>query len=114
RRVLGEKHPRTASLLCTLSVAALQTGHPQAAALTDEALAVGRVALGDHHPWLVNMLSNAAALRFMDGRREEALPLLREALAICDRNPATSAADRVFVEVNLASMLWETGHFDEA
>ena len=102
---LGESHPRTVSLMCTRSVAARETGREDGHDLVDEALEVGRRVLGDGHPHLVPMISNAATGRFLRGRVDEGEALLWEALAICDASPAVDALDHVLVQVNLATVL---------
>ncbi|MCB9898189.1 MAG: tetratricopeptide repeat protein [Planctomycetes bacterium] len=114
RRVLGEDHPRTASLLCTRSVAAYAAGRPDAPALIEEALARGRTVLGDEHPFLVTMLNNAATLRLADGRFDEAVSLLDEALAVCRHDGSSRVLDEILVQVNLAGALLSLGRLDEA
>jgi tetratricopeptide (TPR) repeat protein/predicted Ser/Thr protein kinase len=114
RRVLGPRHPRTANLLVTLSVAADQGGRSDAAALTDEAVVLGREVLGNDHPHMVPVLSNAGIMRYQQGRKEEAVTLLQEALALYDRVPGAPVTDRVLVMVNLAGMLMVTDRMAEA
>ena len=114
RRALGEEHPRTAAFLTSLSVAALSTGREDGAALTEQALELGRRVHGPDHPALLPSIINLTYLRFVQGRFDDAIEVAREGIAICDRNPGVSRMDAMLLASNLSSLLLATERYPEA
>lgn len=98
RRVYGDRHPQTASVLANTGNIALELGQfAEALALHEESLRVREAALGEQHPAVVSNLMTLASLHKRRDEHARALPLLERALAVAEatKGPKSSLTGRV-------------------
>jgi Flp pilus assembly protein TadD len=82
RRVLGDEHPDSPTTMSDLAFFYLQMGrYGEADRLFGDTLPAQRRILGADHPNTLETLYGSICLRALQGRKAEALDLLREAVA---------------------------------
>jgi serine/threonine protein kinase/Flp pilus assembly protein TadD len=83
RRVLGPEHAGTLASMCRLArILSHQRHFPEAEHLAGEALVVQRRTLRPEHPDTALSVYNLAIVEVREGKRDEALELLRAAIAL--------------------------------
>jgi len=86
----------------------------QAQASLEEALAIQRKVLGDHHPEVANTLNSLGMLDFSRRRLTEAERFLTEAVATYRAPGQADTAYAATAANNLATVLVQLGRYDEA
>ncbi len=115
RKVLGPRHPDTATSLNNLAELYRTQGKYEAALpLYEEALGISREVLGARHPDTATSLNNLAELYRTQGKYEAALPLYEEALGISrevlgPRHPSTAGSLN-----NLAALYYHQGLYQQS
>ena len=83
RRLLGDRHPTTATNLHNLGTnLARQERWPEAETMFREALAARREILGENHPWVASTLANLGTALGETGAAAEGIVVVKEALRI--------------------------------
>ena len=106
RAVYGEEHPMVAGTTSDLAELVMYRGDTAGGvALRRQAVAIMRRAYPEGHPQLANELRLLGTMLSRQHRYEEALPLLRESLAMQRRFRGSDALDVATVELDVAFAL---------
>jgi serine/threonine protein kinase/Tfp pilus assembly protein PilF len=110
RRELGDDHPRVATDLNNLAIAATSLGDlAEAASLYQDAIQRAMHAFGERHPQSAAVVGNYGLLLQREGRLAEAEPALRKALAIVLSLYGPDHFKVGYARVSLAMLLHDKG-----
>ena len=115
RHGLGEQPLSRALLMDTMGTVYQRLGlYDSALPLLEEALALRREQLGDHHPEVATSLVHLAKVRRLEGYFDEARPLFRQALDIFEHSLGPDHPGLVPTLNGLGATAWAQGRHDEA
>ena len=115
RRIRGDEHPNTLTLMSNLATNFISQGKlADAESLEREILIVGRRVLGPEHPHTLSTASNLSASLAKQGKHAEAESLVRELLAVRRRVLGEHHPNTLVSAGNLVSTLLRQGKNDEA
>ena len=114
-KVLGPRHPATASALNKLAVLLEDRGrYKDAEPLYKRSLAIREKALGPEHPDTATSLNNLASLYISQSRYLEAEPLIRRSLAIREKALGAEHPDTANNLNKLAFLYQDQGRYEDA
>ena len=114
QRVVGAEHPLVAELLNELAIVLNEMGDAEALGVTKRAIEIETALVGEHHPVLIQPLTNHAGALFWAGRVDEALEVQRRSIAIAESRWGVNAPQNVHQLTNLATFLDNSDRAREA
>jgi tetratricopeptide (TPR) repeat protein len=115
RRIRGDEHPNTLTLMSNLATNYINQGKlADAESLEREILVVRRRVLGPEHPHTLSTASNLSVSLAMQGKHAEAESIVRELLAVRRRVLGEHHPNTLVSAGNLVSALLRQGKNDEA
>ncbi|MCA9651546.1 MAG: serine/threonine protein kinase [Myxococcales bacterium] len=112
-RSLGPEHPKVAMLQTNLGSVVARHDPAEARERCERALAIDREVLGPTHPNVGMALACLGQVAQVEGKQEEAVALLEQALAL-EGDGKSTAAERPEMRLELARALWGTGQHARA
>ncbi|MGW2841102.1 TIR-like protein FxsC [Streptomyces sp. NPDC001493] len=114
-RLLGERHPDTASARASLATSYYEAGRvEEAAVIRERVLADFEAALGDQHPDTLSARADLATSYYEAGRVDEAIAMEVRVLAGRQRVLGDQHPDTITARADLAAFYHRAGRYEEA
>ncbi|QSQ23237.1 toll/interleukin-1 receptor domain-containing protein [Pyxidicoccus parkwayensis] len=114
RRVHGEEHPETLTVMNNYSLVLADLGEPTARPLAEHVLNARLRLLGEEHPETVTSMANLATIHFDQGELQKALTLHERTLRIRLRTVGKEHPETLLSMGNVASTLRRMGDLSAA